>query len=229
MRGINNQTSEALPPLITLAHELKNPLGLVRQLAISADYYDHAQMQQALHRISVTSQRALGLVEAISRSYGAQDMASEPIQLKRLCEEVAHELSPLAQAKQQELRINMPAKSLMAVGNREIVSSVIFGLCDNALSYDNSRQPIIIQANQVRSNIRIGVNDHSSEIIKIARSQIAKQPVTADPKAGGSGLGLYIASQFALKMQGSINFQRHRSGGHLFYLDLPRSTQLSLV
>lgn len=230
MRQTNHQTSQALPPLITLAHELKNPLTLVRQLAVTAEQYDERQMQQALHRISLTSGRALRLVEAISRTYAAQNISGEPIQLKRLCEEVAHELSPLAQAKQQELRIVMPAKPLMAVGDRDIVSSVVFGLCDNALSYDTSRQPIVIQANQVASNIRIGVNDHASEPIKIARSDIGAEPVLSQSaNCGGSGLGLYIASQFALKMQGSINFQRHRTGGHLFYLDLPRSTQLSFV
>lgn len=226
MRG---ESGDQLPSLLTLAHELKSPLALIRQLSLARDYYDEQEAGKALKRIELTAERSLRLVEALSSSYSARELASEPIHLGRLCEEVAHELAPLAREKQQTLELHLPSKPLLAVGNRELVNSVVFGLCDNALSYDVSRQSIVLKAARLKNYIRVAVDDHGPALSSALSSQLGRVPVDFNLRAGGSGLGLYIASQFAETMHGKIGFLRHRSGGHTFYLDLPRSRQLNLL
>ena len=57
---------------------------------------------------------------------------------------------------------------------------------------------------------------------------IIKNPTTINARPQSSGLGLYIASQFADCMNGKIGFIRHRDGS-TFYVDLQASRQLSLL
>jgi signal transduction histidine kinase len=54
----------------------------------------------------------------------------------------------------------------------------------------------------------------------------APQPLQNRPAS--SGLGLYIAGQFAEAMQGSIGATRHRDGA-TFYVELLASQQLKLL
>ncbi len=225
----SDEPSQQLPALLMLAHELKTPLALIRQLSLSKDFYDASETKTALKQIELTAERSLRLVEALTRSHGAGELISEPVHLGRLCEDIAHELTPLYQHKQQTLQLQLPATPLVAVGNRELIGSVIFGLCDNALSYDTSRRPIVLKLSRVKDQVRIGVDDHSPLMEEELGRQLGNSPIKSALSAGGSGLGLLIATQFALVMEGAIGFRRHRTGGHLFYLDLPRSSQLSLL
>lgn len=231
MRGENSLAQgEQLPSLLTLAHELKSPLALIRQLSLTRDYYNDEQAQLALKRIELTAERSLRLVDALTQNYSTtNELTSEPIHLGRLCEEIAHELAPLCKQKQQTLQLHLPIKPQLAVGNRELVNSVVYGLCDNALNYDNSNQPVILKVARIKDHIRIGVDDHSEAVGVKLSTQIGLTPINPNLRAGGSGLGLYIASQLASRMEGKLGFLRHRAGGHMFYLDLPRSAQLNLL
>lgn len=222
-----------LPSLVALAHELKAPLGLIRHLALTRDYYTDEQQSTALRRIELASERALRLVETLTLSYRSHDLDSEPINLTCLCEEVVHELSPLALETNQAVELRLPRQPLLAVGNRQLLSSVIFGLCDNAFSYAAADQPIKLMASRHQQNVRITVSDNGPGLSKRQFSSIAsrlgKAPQTVSNRPGSSGLGLYIASQFATAMEGEFGMKQSRAGAQSFYIQLPRSSQLSLI
>jgi len=57
---------------------------------------------------------------------------------------------------------------------------------------------------------------------------LATAPVAIHARPQSSGLGLYIAGQFADAMNGRIGVTRHRDGA-TFYVDLQASKQLSLL
>ena len=50
----------------------------------------------------------------------------------------------------------------------------------------------------------------------------------ADNRPGSSGLGMFIANEFALAIGAQIGVIRHRDGA-TFYVDVPASTQLRLL
>ena len=105
---------------------------------------------------------------------------------------------------------------------------------DNALNYAGSDLAIELQIKALNSGkiIRLGVRDYgpaiSSDMWRSLRDKLSKtnMPVNARPQS--SGLGLYIASQFAEVMNGKIGVIRHRDGA-TFYVDLQASAQLSLL
>ena|SRR3990167_3054713 len=233
MREQNRDEIGQLPTLVALSHELKAPLALMRQIALASEYYTEAERETAFERIRLTAERSLRLTEALTRSYRTDELASEPVNLGRLCDEIADELAPLCRELGQDIKVNVPRQSVLAVGNRDLMSSVIFGLCDNALNYGNAEKPIEITINRSADNAKISVTDHGPSLLKSEvrklRSRLGKSPQPMNNRPNSSGLGLYIAGQFAGAMGGELGMTKHRAGGQTFYINLPQSFQMSFV
>lgn len=246
MKGSNRQAGSAqggslfgdLPFLVTASHELKAPLALVRQLALSleagaAEADDQVRM---LRQIILTSERALRLTTDLSRSAQLKDSLFdlEPINPQQLCEEVAHELTPLYAARGREIQVASHHRSILAVANRDLLRRIMLNFGDNALHYAASDTPVQLRArsHDGGKKIRLGVRDYGPAVPKDAWRRLeeslgtTRQALHSRPQS--SGLGLYVASQFAHAMHGQIGATRHRDGA-TFYVDIDASTQLSLL
>jgi len=230
--------SDGLPSLIAAAHELKSPLALVRQLSLmleSGDVTDD-ERQRLLRQISLTSERALRLTGDLTKSVRLDDamFQLEPINPQQLCEDIVHELRPLFAAHGRDVSVQSRKHPLLLVANRDLLRRIIMNFSDNALHYTEDQSAVQIQVNALKNGqiIRLGVRDFgpalSSDMWRTLQSKLtsAPQPVHARPQS--SGLGLYIASQFAVAMNGTIGVTRHRDGA-TFYVDLHASRQLSLI
>jgi len=230
--------SDGLPSLVAAAHELKAPLALVRQLSLTleSEKLTEAESQRMLRQISLTSERALRLTSDLTRSIRLDDAMFdvEPINPGQLCEDVVHELSPLFAAHGREVKLLPRKHPLLLIANRDLLRRIIMSFSDNALHYADADSTVKIQIQALQSGriIRLGVRDYgpaiSSDIWRSLRGKLttAVQPVHARPES--SGLGLYIASQFADAMRGTIGVIRHHDGA-TFYVDLRASRQLSLL
>jgi len=89
-----------------------------------------------------------------------------------------------------------------------------------------------IQALKKSGMVRVGIRDYgpalSSDMWRQLQKKLKHSPQTIHARPQSSGLGLFIASQFAEAMQGSIGATRHRDGA-TFYVELQASRQLSLL
>ncbi len=227
-----------VPPLIAAAHELKSPLALVRQLALSLEAGDlsPSESQRMLRQISLTSERALRLTNDLTRSARLDDamFTLEPINPQQLCEDIVQELQPLFNAYGRNVRFVPHRHPLLLVGNRDLLRRIIMNFSDNALHYAESDSAVEIQIRAFNAGqmIRLGVRDYgpalSSDMWKTLQSKLAKAPQSVHARPQSSGLGLYVASQFADAMNGKIGVTRHRDGA-TFYVDLGASRQLSLL
>jgi K+-sensing histidine kinase KdpD len=105
---------------------------------------------------------------------------------------------------------------------------------DNALNYSGKEKVVQIQIKALNGGkiVRLGVRDYgpalSSDLWKTLRDKLDKAPQAVHARPQSSGLGLYIASQFADAMNGRIGVIRHRNGA-TFFIDLQASSQLSLL
>lgn len=227
-----------LPFALAAAHELKAPLALIRQLAFGLEQGRYSKEEEAriLRQIILTSEKGIRLTSDLTRTARLEDglFALEPINSKQLCEEVAHELTPLFKARGRELRVAAGKRQLLAVGNRDLLRRILVNFSDNALHYAASQTPVTIQASSKArgERIRVGVRDYGPAVPgdvwqKVTRQLgVAPQPLQNRPAS--SGLGLYISGQFAEAMQGSIGATRHRDGA-TFYVDLIASRQMKLL
>jgi len=223
---------------ITAAHELKSPLALVRQLslALESDELTSGERERIVHQILLTSERGLRLTTDLSRASRLEEsmFTLEPVNPQQLCEEVAHELTPLYVARGKEIRVSSRYRPVLAVANRDLLRRIMLNFGDNALHYASSDAPVELRANTRNrgDKIRIGVRDYGPavpiDIWKRLRGALGTDVQPLHDRPQSSGLGLYVAGQFANAMHGCIGATRHRDGA-TFYVDIDASTQMSLL
>jgi K+-sensing histidine kinase KdpD len=227
------------PFLVTAAHELKAPLALIRQLSLTLEVgtsMDTQERGRILRQISLTSERALRLTTDLSRSSRLEGsfFEVEPLNPQQLCEEAAHELAPLYKAHGREIRVAAHNRSMLVVANRDLLRRIILNFGDNALHYADDSAPVELQSRAFLSGkkVRISVRDHGPavplDIWRRLSNDLGTNTQVLHARPQSSGLGLYVAAQFATAMQGTIGATRHRDGA-TFFVDMDASTQLSLL
>lgn len=220
---------------IIVAHELKGPLSLSRQLALSLEFEDSmAGAREIGRQIAATSERALKQVEDLTRIARLEDalFEMEPVNPRIVCDEVVAELWRLFRFNRRELMIDYRNKRKLVVANRQLLHSVVYNFCLNAMNYGGEELPSLVTVCDRRDKIRIDVRDYGpavpTKVWREIKNGFVKKPVDIAMRPGSSGLGLYIAAKFASYMNGDFGLVRHRDGTS-FYVDLPVSGQLSLV
>jgi K+-sensing histidine kinase KdpD len=234
----DSSLDDVLPFLITASHELKAPLALVRQLALAleGDAGSAKEREQVVHRILLTSERALRLTTNLTRSARLQDslFELEPLNPYQICEEVAHEMTPLYKAKEREIRVTSKYRSTLVIGNRDLLHRIMLNFADNALHYAEPDRPVELRAgtSMHKTKVRLSVRDYGPSIPSKTWERLEENLGTAAQtlhmRPQSSGLGLYVAGQFARAMQGQIGATRHQNGV-TFFVDVNASTQLSLL
>jgi two-component system sensor histidine kinase SaeS len=226
-------------PVVGAAHELKAPLSLIRQLALRLDDTGVTSEQQRLvHQLTLTTERALRLTTDMTKAARLQDamFALEPLNPEQVCRDIIHELTPLFEAHGRQIAFGKARRlqSLLLVGNRDLLRRILTNFSDNALHYTDVGSIVQLQVTALKKSgrVRIGVRDFgpalSPDMWKTLRRRIgvSAQSVSARPQS--SGLGLYLAGQFAEAMDAEIGVTRHRDGA-TFYVDLQASQQMSLL
>ena len=238
MRGIGNNhdadVSFELPSLLAAAHELKAPLVLMRQLSLQMSDPDTPVTPELYRRMRMTTERGLRLVDGLTRAARLEDSLfdSESLEVKTVCQLVAQEMQPLARELGQKLEVSLPRRSILAIGQYDLLTALLVGLCDNALTHNSAGASVTISTRERAGRVELSVRDNgpmmSSKQFSELTGRLGKpQPVGG--RARSSGLGLWVADNFARSMSGSLSARRHRNGGMSFIVSLPQSTQLSLL
>ncbi|MAU34267.1 hypothetical protein CL689_00440 [Candidatus Saccharibacteria bacterium] len=236
MKG-SGEVQQQVTPLVAAAHELKAPLSLVRQLSLLLESADLTDAQRRLvSRITLTSERALRLTTDVTKAARLEDalFELEPLNPEQICRDIVHELTPLFEAHGRQLAVNRRSHPLLLVGNRDLLRRILANFSDNALHYTEPGTVVHMQISALKQSgmIRIGVRDYgpalSADMWRALKDRIAAGPLSVASRPQSSGLGLYLAGQFAEAMNGRIGVTKHRDGA-TFYVELQASQQLSLL
>lgn len=228
------QVSASLPSIYVAAHELKAPLVLMRQLALELKTGDEASAV-TVDRLLLTVERSLRLVEQLTKTSRLEDAMfdSEPLLAQAVCHAVSDELRPFAKASGQEIVTRVSRQTGVAVGHRSLLTALLVNLCDNAITHNPAGSTVVMSAVSTKDGVMFSVRDEgpqlSHNLFRALRSQVGKGPMPLSDRPRSSGLGLWIASQFAAAMGGEITMTRHRKAGITISVLLPHSTQVSLL
>lgn len=233
-----SEGSYVVPPLVAAAHELKAPLALMRQLALVLrdDSLSDTERQRLQDQIVLSSERALRLTTNVTKVARLEDamFEVEPINPEQICRDVVSELAPLFEAYGRSMKVQSRRHPLLLVANRDLLRRILLSFSDNALHYSQPGTAVDLQIKAFRDAgvVRIGVRDYgpalSGALWRQLQERLASAPQSVQARPESSGLGLYIASQFADAMNGKIGAVRHKDGA-TFYVELPLSHQLRLV
>lgn len=220
--------------VLVAAHELKGPLSLIRQLAFSLEYAETDDERRKIERQMIdVSERALKQVNDLTRisriERGLFDV--EPVAVRSVCNEVTTELRDLFRANHKNLKINYRNRSRLVVGNRDLLHSVVYNFCINALHYSDKGTVSSLSVYDRYENVRLEVRDFGPalpmDVWRALKQGWIEQPTSIAMRPGSSGLGLYIASKFSKAMNAPVGAIRHQDGTS-FYVELPASKQVSL-
>lgn len=225
------------PLLITAAHELKSPLALMRQLSLSLEIGELSEdeIEKIARQITLTSERALRLTTNLTKTVRLEDslFTLEPINPVSLCEEVVREVQPLYRAKGREIQLAPRVRPLLAIANKDLLRRILINFADNALHYSDESAPVVVTATSHSNGdkIRLRVRDFGpaipTKVWQKLDGSFAKESLMSN-RPESSGLGIYIATQFAAAMNAEIGATRHRDGAS-FYVDMYTSTQMRLL
>ena len=225
-----------LPSVLVAAHELKTPLSLIRQLTLMLgdDLTSEADKKQIKQRIVQTSEQALQLTVDLANSANLTPslFPLEPVNPLAICQQMAAETR--FNAVLYGRKISWPRSgrnSRLILANRTLLGRILANFLNNALKYTEDDSEIKVSVKAVGGAVRLSVRDFGPmmslrEYRRMLDEMDARKTVRTRPES--SGLGIYVASQFARAMNGQIGLIRHRDG-LTFYVDMPISRQLSLL
>lgn len=218
--------------ILVAAHELKAPLAVLRQLALSFDGMDLANEHIRAEMVSV-SERALKQVEDLTKVRRLEDglFKMEPVSVRAVCDAVTKELKTLFQYNDKSFKKRYSNRSRLVYANPDLLYSVVYNFLLNAMHYSKKNTEAKLLVRDCRNKVQIVVRDYGPalpmDIWREVRQGMVEKPVSIAMRPGSSGLGLYIASKFSHYMNAEIGAVRHQDGTS-FYVNLPISKQMSL-
>lgn len=218
--------------ILLAAHELKAPLAVLRQLALTFDEMDAKGEHIRAEMVSI-SERAIKQVNDLTKIRRLDDglFVMEPVAVREVCDAVSRELEYLFRYNQRNLFIKYTNKMKLVVANRDLLYSVIYNFLLNAMHYSSSETRAELTVKDVRGKVKVEIRDYGPalpmDVWKEMKRGWIEKPTSIAMRPGSSGLGLYIASCFSKYMNAEVGAVRHRDGTS-FYVDLPVSMQASL-
>lgn len=220
--------------ILVAAHELKAPLCLLRQLAFSMDYAtDTDDLKKIQNQMINVSDRALRQVQDLTKIARLNDglFEMEPVSVRAVCDEVTAELRTLFRFNHRNLEIEYRNRNRLVSANRELLYSVIYNFCLNAMHYSDEETRSELTLSDKDGKVRLDVRDFGPALPKDVWKSLQKgwvtKPTSIAMRPGSSGLGLYIASKFSQYMKAEVGAVRHRDGTS-FFVELLPSKQASL-
>lgn len=220
--------------ILVAAHELKAPLCLLRQLAFSMDYAtDTKDLKKIQNQMINVSDRALRQVQDLTKIARLDDglFEMEPVAVRAVCDEVTAELRALFRFNHRNLEIEYRNRNRLVSANRELLYSVIYNFCLNAMHYSDEETRSELTLSDKDGKVRLDVRDFGPALPKDVWKSLQKgwvtKPTSIAMRPGSSGLGLYIASKFSQYMKAEVGAVRHRDGTS-FFVELLPSKQASL-
>ena len=228
----NGGMEQEVDGILVAAHELKAPLSVLRQLALSLDEMD-ANGEQIRSQMVNVSDRAIKQVNDLTKIRRLEDglFEMEPVSVRAVCDDVVHELSYLFQFNKRDLFVKYSNHSKLVNANRELLHSVIYNFLLNAMHYSSEETRSELLVKDEKDTVKIMIRDFGPALPVDVWREMKKgwinKPTSIAMRPGSSGLGLYIASKFSRYMNAEVGAVRHRDGTS-FYVKLPISRQTCL-
>jgi PAS domain S-box-containing protein len=228
-RNIDEQRSTFIA---VASHELRTPITIM-EAALSTAIAAGKDLSEPLQMVLKQAHDNSIYLGTIVRDLTILAQASNdniPIQLKKidsesLVSQLVHEFK--AQAEQKGLRLksdiqgNIPQILSTETHIREIVQNYIL----NALKYTHEGT-ITIRLKAARNGgVQFAVSDEGIGIAEKDRQQLFKKFFRSEDyrtqEVGGTGLGLYLCSEIAQRINGKVWCESEINKGSTFYLEIP--------
>ena len=206
----------------TIVHDIRNPLTVVLGYAemLEEDTPDKDATAQFGKVIARQTNRIINMIqEILAFTRGEQVFNNEVVNVKDVLEEVA-QLVQLDADKAGVTFLCEGVTDAFIEVDAEKLKRVIFNLTNNALEVLQKGQSLKLTCLKTPSSIELRVIDSGPGIPDSIKATLFDAFVTHG-KSGGTGLGLHIAKEIMVKMQGSLEVEERGEPGTCFVMTLP--------
>lgn len=222
-----DQTNRELDRFVySVSHDLSAPLksilGLVNISRISNDPGDHVQY---LSQIEASVRKLESFITEILdySKNNRQQIVGEQIKLTELCHEILDNLKYTEDFN----KIKVDFSELThpdIVQDKMRLKIILNNLLTNAVKFQKrvpGHEPVIkVSSRKKGEKVVIEIEDNGEGIRNEMQSRIFDMFFRGSDNAKGSGLGLYIAREAALRIDGNISFRSEYGKGSVFAIEL---------
>ena len=207
------------------SHELRTPIfslsGFVELLEDEdPDPEARAEFVRTMReQIERLTKLTVDLLDLSKLDADAIQIRRERVRLTEVARRVADEFGPVAERHRTQIAVADDGGGAAAAADPDRVAQIMRILIDNALTHTPEGTAISVGAREQNGSATLVVTDDGPGIEPRSRDRVFERFYTGDD-VSGAGLGLAIARELALRMNGSLEL-RSRRGRTAFELTLP--------
>ena len=204
-----------------VSHELKTPLTSISGFAelMKAGIVKAEDIPRFAGKIYEEAQRLIVLVEDILRLSQLDekkfDGKTERIDLRLLCEDVMFSLESIAE--KRGITMNLDGNHIFVDGVQQILSEIVYNLCDNAIKYNRPSGAIFVSVFEEDGKPALSVADTGIGIPREDLDRIFERFFRVNKshskEIGGTGLGLSIVKHGAAYHNAEIRVDSELGAG----------------
>jgi signal transduction histidine kinase len=217
----------------SISHDLRTPLAAITASVGVVLANEPKGTPRVLHRLLVNIDESADdmamlvedLLELTRLQAGRVELDLEAVDLYEVGLRAAREIEPLAQARGQQVQLELPVDGLTGVVDAQRLGRVLLNLLGNAAKYGREQGTIRIRLEQRGDHAVFSVADDGPGIPPAEHEHIFERFHRANTdetrKATGSGLGLAIARGLVELHGGRIWVESALNQGATFHVALP--------
>jgi signal transduction histidine kinase len=221
--------------IATLSHELRTPLtSILGWSRILREGGDEATIAMAAESIAQSARSQQFLIEDlldVSRIIlGKFSMEISSVDLNPIAQATADMIRPIAEAKQIEVRLELPRRPSVINGDGRRIKQIIWNFLSNAVKFTPAGGHVLLRVEIVDSWAKIVVSDNGEGINPELIPHLFERFHQGDGATakGGLGLGLSIARHVVEAHGGSVSAVSEGKGkGATFEASLPMNAPAS--
>jgi len=219
-----------------VTHELRTPLTNIRAYAetlSSGMFEDPKVVAECYNVITKETRRLSRLIEDIlsvsQLEVGSMELAVDQVDLRAVLEEGVRDVAGLADEKNIDVQLVLPAKLEPIRADRDKLAVVLNNLLGNAIKYTPPDGIVIVGCKAADGETVITVKDNGIGIDPIDHGRIFERfqrGSEAEAQAQtGTGIGLYTAREIVRRHGGEIELISAKGNGSTFLVRLPQAAR----
>ena len=196
--------------LVTLAHELRNPLAPISSVAhlLSAGKLDERVLKKTSEMLARQVRQMSGMVDElldVSRVTQGLVLQVAPVQAQQVLADAVEQVLPLIDSKRQTLQVQQPQEPVSLMGDHTRLVQIMANLLNNAAKFTEPGGCILLSLEIREVNVIFTVTDNglgmSPDLLRRAFLLFSKGELTSEHSSGGLGIGLALVKSL-VELQG---------------------------
>jgi signal transduction histidine kinase len=228
----NHKSQQARDQFVSMvSHELRTPLTAIHgaiQLLSQEGILGAQQRKNLFHLMQRNTGRLRSIINDLldlnKIKAGQLHFVLEPKQLQSLLQLTIETLDSLSEHHDTRIQLEAPSEPITVVVDEQRLQQVTTNFLSNAIKFSPKGSVIEVNVQVERNHVKVSVLDEGPGVPEDKRDMIFQPFVQVDNSSqrtkGGTGLGLALAQQFIVRMDGTIGYEAQEKGA-CFWFKLP--------